>query len=314
MNKKILLTPLIITSVLISNIDLANALKHNCNYWENEITTESKLYWKNLNECAFKRNHIDIPLSTERSFETKYWFSENDRMRNATALFNCHSLAFNKRKLWMNYPHNIIYEFQKAWKITHLWNAKKWDRWVFLDKESNWKIIIWGNRYDATHSFTFMEDYKWENTKIKSKYGQMWEYVHKLSDVRKVYYNSNTKLIILESENRANFSYRSITEPSNLEEIISKDKKVAITNNQIFNKKISWKTKKEIINSITDEDLIEISLSSSLDKNSIKKLLEKNQNIKFVLNNYKKDKNIIYLIEEKIKKEWKTNDFLWNSF
>lgn len=295
----------------MSNIDKAIALKYNCSYWENEITTVSKLNWKNLRECSFTREYIKISKQDEINFENKYGFNSNDRVVSPNTTFNCHSMSFNKRKSWINYPHNIIFEFQKAWKITHLSNAKKWDRWVFIDEEINWEIIIWWKKYNATHSFTFMEDYKWEKTRIRSKYWELWEYIHKLSDVRKVYENSSTKLIILESENKANFSYRNI--PDSLEDIISKDIKVNSKNN-IFNKKISWKSKKEIINSITNEDLIEISLSASKDKNSIKKLLEKNENIKYILNASKTDKNIIKEIEEKMKKEWKTKDFLWNSF
>lgn len=173
--------------VLLWWVNNAFALYFSCYPSEYEFTTKAQINGVRLKECLYYHGNTIFPDYYNTYFENQYGFSSNHRVAWATNYYNCHSLSFNDRFRWMNYPHNIFWSFYNHGLVVNYNWAKKWDRWVMFTKDSNGPFSIWWVTYSISHSFIFDEDYKGWNTRIKSKYGSFGEYKHALSSVYNVY-------------------------------------------------------------------------------------------------------------------------------
>lgn len=308
-HNRVLINILGIVILLSSNVALA--LDFPCNSNEELYRTRAKINWVWIYECWFNNWDRRLSINKDIEFEKEFGFNSNDRNRTNTTFYNCHSLAYNSSRYWINYPNNIFKKFVDNNAITSIENAKRWDRWITLSESPDWKIKIWSRKYNITHSFMFLHDYYWDTTKIKSKYWRMWEYEHELYNIKKVYWeNWNAKFLVLKY-NGENFSYYRIwndikANDENLSEII---------NNSEFNKEVSnaesinnlellnntAKSDKELINDIELSDIIWVFASSTNDLNEQKKLIQNNPKIKELLNRKENKKEIVNLINNKLK-------------
>lgn len=322
MNKKFISYTLL-SSILLTSTNIADANNIKCERWMLTISTSAIINWQNIKECAIRNSSsYSYNESLDLNFEKDRWFRKEDRYRSYNPTFNCHSLSFNKRKFWLDDPINIFNKFVDNNLVWKLENAKRWDRWVMLQEHPNWKIKIWGKNYIIYHSYIFEENYKWNNTRIKSKYWIYWEYRHWLINVLNEY-DKNRKLVhlILRYDNWNNFSYRSVEPIKIINNDDIKDLKIEnIVNEQKISKNSNLNqyknmSKTELLESIDILDLNPITYSWNKNIKYLESsLILLNDKMEYLFNNIKIDTEVVKFFENKIRKEKLEKDYSWNTF
>ena len=147
---------------------------------------------KEISECV-------INLSESDKFENAFGMSRSERTYPNTDDFNCHGLAYYNRNGWINLPNHLLYQaITKGWYYTSLTKAKKGDRGsLFVQDDTKGNFTINGKKFYISHSWIFNEDYINDNSKVRSKYGKMGEYVHSYSKMLPVYKQTNDDFVLV---------------------------------------------------------------------------------------------------------------------